>query len=64
MLDPMIHHLHQAKQSAQFFAQLMQLDPELVFPAALPLLAARLMGADAADDDGDEEVGPADLAVI
>ncbi len=64
MLDPMLHHLHQAKQSAQFFAQLIQLDPELMLPAALPLLAARLMGAEAFDDDGDEDLGPADLAVI
>lgn len=64
MLDPMLHHLYQAKQSAQYFAQLMQLDPELVFPAALPLLAARLMGADACDDDNDEDLGPADLAVM
>ncbi|MSR01614.1 MAG: hypothetical protein EXR94_02570 [Gemmatimonadetes bacterium] len=64
MLDPVFHHLHQAKQSAQYFAQLMQLDPELVFPAALPLLAARLMGSEACEDEGDEDPGQADLAVI
>lgn len=64
MLDPVMLHLHQAKQSAQWFAQLMQLDPELMMPAALPLIAARLMGAGGADEDGDEEPGPAEMAVI
>ncbi len=64
MLDPVLHHLHQAKQSAQFFAQMIQLHPELVFPAALPLLAARLMGADASDDESDEDLGSPDLAVM
>ena len=64
MLDPVLHHAYQAKLSAQFFAQLMKLDPELVFPAALPLLAARLMGADLSDDDLDEDLGSPDLAVM
>ena len=57
-------HLHQAKQSAQWFAQLMQLDPELVVPAALPLIAARLMDAGGVEDDGDQEFGNPDLAVM
>jgi hypothetical protein len=64
MLDPMLHHLHQAKQSAQWFAQLVQLDPDLVLPAALPLLAARLMDAGGIDDDGEEDQGSPELAVI
>ncbi|MFN0179503.1 MAG: hypothetical protein ACKVZ0_11955 [Gemmatimonadales bacterium] len=64
MLDPVMLHLHQAKQSAQWFAQIMQLDPELMIPAALPLIAARLMDAGGAEEDGDEEPGPAEMAVI
>ena len=63
MLDPVLHHLHQAKQSAQWIAQLIQLDPELVLPAALPLVAARLMDAVAFDDEGDEDLGLPELAV-
>ncbi len=63
MLDPVLPHLHQAKQSAQWFAQLIQLDPELMIPAALPLVAARLMGAGGAEDEGDDEAGEATLAV-
>ena len=63
MLDPILHHLHQAKQSAQWFAQLMQLDPELMIPAALPLVAARLMDAGGAEDEGDDEMGQPNLAV-
>lgn len=61
--DPILFHLHQAKQSAQWFAQLMQLDPELMIPAALPLVAARLMGAGGVDDDPDEDLGEAALGV-
>ena len=61
MLDPMLVHLHQAKQSAQWFAQLIQLDPELI--AALPLVAARLMDAGGVDDEGDDDTLQADLAV-
>jgi hypothetical protein len=63
MLDQILLHLHQAKQSAQWFAQLIQLDPELVLPAALPLVAARLMDAGGVDDDPDDEPREADLAV-
>ncbi len=53
MLDPMLHHLHlaQAHQTAKWVAQLMRLDPELAIPAALPLLAARLMEAGGGDEE-------------
>ena len=54
-MDPVLQHLHQAKQTAAMVAQLMRLDPELMLPAALPLLAARLMGAGGFDDDPDTE---------
>lgn len=63
MLDSVMH-LHQAKQSAHWVAQLMQLDPELMIPAALPLLAARLMDAGGVDDDTEDPLGQADLAVM
>ena len=55
MLDPMMQHLHQAKETATWVAQLMRLDPELMLPAALPLLAARLMDAGGIDDDPEPE---------
>ena len=51
MLDPVMQHLHQAKETASWVAQLMRLDPELMLPAALPLLAARLMDAGGIDDE-------------
>jgi len=63
MLDPVLHNIQQAKQSAQFFAQLMQLNPELMLPAALPLIAARLMGADGFEEE-DEDVSEPEFAVI
>lgn len=53
MLDPVLHHLHQARETATWVAQLMRIDPELMLPAALPLLAARLMDAGGWEDDGD-----------
>ena len=53
MLDPVMQHLHQAKETASWVAQLMRLDPELMLPAALPLLAARLMDAGGVDDEAD-----------
>ncbi len=59
MLDPVMHHIHQAKQTATWVAQLMQVDPELMLPAALPLLAARLMDAGGIDEDTEaDESGP------
>ena len=60
MFDPVFHHLQQAKQTAIWVAQLMRVDPDLMLPAALPLLAARLMDAGGAEDeaeDGDQEMG-------
>lgn len=64
MFDPVLHHLQQAKESAQWFAQLIQLDPELVLPAALPLLAARLMDAGGIDEEGDDEIGQHEAVVM
>jgi hypothetical protein len=55
MLDPVLHHLHQAKETATWVAHLMRVDPELMLPAALPLLAARLMDAGGCDDDLESE---------
>ncbi|NOT10208.1 MAG: hypothetical protein HOP28_18595 [Gemmatimonadales bacterium] len=51
MFDPVLQHLQQAKQTATWIAQLAHLDPELMLPAALPLLAARLMDAGGVDED-------------
>lgn len=62
MLDPVLLHLHQAKQAAQWFAQVIQLDPDLVLPAALPLVAARLMDAGGTEEDPDE--GPPEAAEL
>jgi len=56
MLDPVLHHLQQAKQTAAWVAQLMRLDPELMLPAALPLVAARLMDAGGFEDDPESEL--------
>ena len=61
MLDPVLHHLHQAKETATWVAQLMRIDPDLMLPAALPLLAARLMDAGGYDDDA--ELAPLDPSV-
>lgn len=55
MLDPVMHHLHQARETATWVAQLMRIDPELMLPAALPLLAARLMDAGGIEDDSELE---------
>lgn len=64
MFDPVLHHLHQARQSAEWFAQLIRLDPELMVPAALPLIAARLMDAGGVDDEGDDDSPDYEYAVI
>jgi len=58
MLDPVLHHLQQAKQTAVWVAQLMRVDPELMLPAALPLLAARLMDAGGVEDDDADTADP------
>lgn len=65
MVDPVMHHLHQARETATWVAQLMRIDPELMLPAALPLLAARLMDAGGIDDDSefDEPEASPGLAV-
>ncbi len=65
MLDPVMHHLHQARETATWIAQLMRIDPELMLPAALPLLASRLMDAGGMDDDSefDEPEASSGLAV-
>ena len=55
MLDPVMQSLQQAKQTAVWVAQLMRLDPELMLPAALPLLAARLMDAGGVEDEPEAE---------
>ena len=55
MLDPVMQHLHQAKETAIWVAQLMRIDPDLMLPAALPLLAARLMDAGGVDDETELE---------
>lgn len=56
MIDPAVlhHHLTHARPTAELIAQLVRLDPELAIPAALPLLAARLLGATGSDTDDDE----------
>ena len=61
MLDPVLHHLHQARETATWVAQLMRVDPDLMLPAALPLLAARLMDAGGCEDD--VEPGPLDSSL-
>ena len=55
MLDPVLQHLSEAKQTATWVAQLMHLDPDLMLPAALPLLAARLMDAGGVEEETDGE---------
>ena len=60
MLEPVVQHLSQAKQAAALWvAQLKHLDPELMLPAALPLLAARLMDAGGVEEESDEETDQA-----
>jgi hypothetical protein len=63
MLDPVLNHLHQAKQTATWVAQLMRLDPELMLPAALPLLAARLMDAGGVEEDIDADAAGPDVGL-
>ena len=58
MLDPILYHLAASKATGELFHQLARLDPELAIPAAMPLLAARLLGAVGADDDDDAPPEP------
>jgi hypothetical protein len=64
MLDPVLLHLQQAKQTAVWVAQLIRLEPELMLPAALPLVAARLMDAGGMDEEVEEpEAGTPNLGL-
>jgi hypothetical protein len=55
MLDPiLLHHFSATRSAGEFVTQLIRLDPDLAIPAAMPLIAARLLGAVSADDDEDE----------
>lgn len=58
MIDPiLLQKLSQTHPPAELLAQLAKLEPGLALPAALPLLAARLLGATGADDE-DEGAEP------
>lgn len=59
MPDPLfLHNLAHTRPIADLFAQLTRLYPEVTFEAVLPLLAARLVGAEAANEDDDPEPEP------
>ena len=52
MLDPVfLHNLTHSRPIAELLAQLTRLYPEVTVEAVLPLLAARLVGADAATEE-------------
>ena len=52
MLDPVfLHNLTNSRPIAELLAQLTRLYPEVTVEAVLPLLAARLVGADAATEE-------------
>lgn len=54
MLDPtLLHNLTHSKVVADLLRQLTQLNPELTVEAVLPLVAARLVGADASEQGSD-----------
>jgi hypothetical protein len=62
MLDPVfLHKLTHNPPIADLLAQLIRLDPDLTVEAVLPLIAARLIGADAATED-DEPPAEMELA--
>jgi hypothetical protein len=56
MIDPIVLQKFAARGPAELLQQLMALDPELAIPAALPLLAARLMGATAAPIEDEDDL--------
>lgn len=58
MIDPVLLQKIAARPPAELLQQLAQLDPELAIPAALPLLAARLMGATCAPDEEEDDPEP------
>lgn len=61
MIDPVLLQKFASRGPTELLQQLMQLDPELAIPAALPLLAARLMGATDAQVDEEDDLA-SDLA--
>ena len=62
MLDPVfLHNLTHNRPIAELLAQLTRIDPDLTVEAVLPLIAARLIGADAATDE-EEPPTEAELA--
>ncbi len=61
MIDPVLLQKIASRGPTELLQQLMQLDPELAIPAALPLLAARLMGATDAQVDEEDDLA-SDLA--
>jgi hypothetical protein len=55
MIDPMlIYKLTHSSPTSELLNQLVRFHPELTIEAALPLLAARLLGATASDEDDDQ----------
>jgi len=55
MLDPVfLNNLTHSRPMAELLAQLTRLDPDLTVEAVLPLIAARLLGADAATDEEEQ----------
>lgn len=55
MIDPMlIYKLTHSSPTSELLNQLVRFYPELTIEAALPLLAARLLGATASDEDDDQ----------
>lgn len=56
MLDPLfLQHLTHGRVTGELMNQLARLYPEIPIEASLPLLAARLMGAAAPDDDDETD---------
>ena len=55
MIDAMlIYKLTHSSPTSELLNQLVRFHPELTIEAALPLLAARLLGATASDEDEDQ----------
>jgi len=56
MFDPiLLYHLSATRSAGELISQLIRLDPDLAIPAAMPLIAARLLGAVSADDEEDDQ---------
>jgi hypothetical protein len=59
MIDPMlIYKLTHSSPTSELLNQLVRFHPELTIEAALPLLAARMLGATASDEDDDQPSEP------